>query len=621
MNKFTTLLCALFAFAATAVAQTTFGTFEGDFGELYGFGWSKMETYDVAMRIDNPSLVGKKVVAMRFPMNPDTKHATDFKVWLTRELKVASSAVSPDICLDNAAYVEGEGNMWVEGTLSTPFVIDGPLYAGYSMTMTEADKLADSYPVLIVDRPTAVGCWIHTTRTYRKFFDFGEEESISSALQLVLDDETVPACAATLVPVMPDVYVGAEDATPVSFILSNNGRQDISSIDVTIVGTEDATGRVVTTTERHYELGEILRGSHLGRSATVSFMLDAAEEQGDFHMTNTVTAVNGQPNLDPVATTEAALHVIAFAPHRRPLVEEYTGTWCGWCPRGYVGMEHMKEIYGDEFVGVAYHNRDKMEVTQNFPAPDVTFPIAWMDRVIETDAYFGNTARPFGVQNTWLERSTVPTDANIDVDATLSDDGKSLVVTSTTRFVRDVASANTKYRIIYFMTADGFTDLQTNNFDPSHAGSLGEDMSIFLQGNQKVLLTYYDVVVAMSDLKGVSGSIPTTVKAGRAYTHKHTFKFADAKNLNGNALMTKGITPNAVVALINSETGEIVNAAKISYSRITGIDSVLIDPTPDSPHGIFDLYGRRTILPASGTTTGHPHGAIVIKDGRKTLVK
>lgn len=614
MKRLALLLMTLCAFVAGS-AQTTYGTFEGDFSELYGFGWSKMETYDVAMRVDNPSLIGKKIVALRFPMNPDTKHAADFKVWLTHELTVASSAVKPDVCIDNADYVDGTGNMWVEGQLATPYTIDGPIYAGYSMTMTEADKLADSYPVLIIDRPTAVGCWIHTTRSYRKFQDFCESDAISSALQLVLDDETVAPYAAVLNPVSHDVYVGQEDPTAVAFHLSNNGRETIKSIDVTITGRDKASGEIVTTTQRHHDLGATLPGGHIGRTANISFMLEPAERQGDYDMAITVDAVNGHENLDPSPTTQAQLHVIAFAPHRRPLVEEYTGTWCGYCPRGYVGMEHMKEIYGDEFVGVAYHNNDKMEITQDFPATNVTFPLAWIDRVLKTDPYFGSTSVPFGVQNTWLERCTVPTDANIDVDATLSADGKSLVVTSTTRFVRDVANASSKYRIVYIMTADGFTAFQTNKFDPSHAGSLGDDMEQFLQGNQQVKLTFYDVVVATSGNNGVSGSIPSSAKAGKTYTHSYTFKLADAKNLNGNALMTKGITPNAVVALINTETGEVVNAAKMSYSRITGIDTVLLNHTDGdySTLPFYDLSGRAVTAPASGS--------IVVKDGKKMLVK
>lgn len=39
---------------------------------------------------------------------------------------------------------------------------------------------------------------------------------------------------------------------------------------------------------------------------------------------------------------------------RRVVCEEGTGTWCGFCVRGVVGMEYMKETYPD-FIGIAVH--------------------------------------------------------------------------------------------------------------------------------------------------------------------------------------------------------------------------------------------------------------------------
>ena len=38
---------------------------------------------------------------------------------------------------------------------------------------------------------------------------------------------------------------------------------------------------------------------------------------------------------------------------RRSVVEEFTGTWCGHCPRGIVGMERLSEDFGDRFIGIA----------------------------------------------------------------------------------------------------------------------------------------------------------------------------------------------------------------------------------------------------------------------------
>lgn len=611
MKKFISFLTAFLAFQLAGMAQVVYGPYEGDFTELAGFGWGKMETYDVAMHVDYPSLQGKKIVGMRFPLQGATKGGTDFKVWLTHALTVASSAVQPDITIADAAIRNIDGYTWVEGTLTEPYLIEGPVYAGYSINMATVNGQADMYPVLILDRVTPEGCWIHTTRSYRKFQDFGASDGISSALQLILEDASVPAGSATLTPVDKDVYLGTETPNPTNFYLANTGKDDIRSFDVIVTATDPTTGEVVTSTEKHYELANPLRGSHIGRKMLVSFTLGSAAHEGDFPMTTTITAVNGEPNLDPIDHTDATLHIIPFAPHRRPLVEEYTGTWCGYCPRGYVGMEHMKEIYGDEFVGVAYHNRDKMEITQYYPSQVDTYPLAWIDRTIMADAYFGDTKIPFGIQDTWLRRCTVSTEANIDVEAGYSSSKQYFEVTSKVRFVHDVANANSKYRVVYIMTADGFNDIQQNNFDPSHAGSLNEDMSPFLKGETRVPLRFYDVVVATSDQKGVTASIPTTVKAGKVYSYTYRFKVADVKNSSGSALMTAGITPNAVCLLINVETGEVVNSAKISYDRILGLGTVLADPdlTP-ATDGIYDLFGRRQ----------HPNSTgLRIEAGRKVI--
>lgn len=47
---------------------------------------------------------------------------------------------------------------------------------------------------------------------------------------------------------------------------------------------------------------------------------------------------------------------------KKPLYEEATGTWCGWCPRGTVGMENLAEEHPGEAAQVAVHNNDPMAV-------------------------------------------------------------------------------------------------------------------------------------------------------------------------------------------------------------------------------------------------------------------
>ncbi|MCP1997127.1 Omp28-related outer membrane protein [Flavobacterium sp. HSC-61S13] len=43
------------------------------------------------------------------------------------------------------------------------------------------------------------------------------------------------------------------------------------------------------------------------------------------------------------------------------LVEDFTGTWCGWCPRVAHAIEESEKLYPESFVAIALHNGDNME--------------------------------------------------------------------------------------------------------------------------------------------------------------------------------------------------------------------------------------------------------------------
>ena len=85
-------------------------------------------------------------------------------------------------------------------------------------------------------------------------------------------------------------------------------------------------------------------------------------------LTLTLTGVNGQPNVcaDNQASTDVlSLHHKA---HRRTVMEEYTGTWCSACPRGFAGIARLKQMYPDDFIAVSVHvlNGDPMDVYYDY---------------------------------------------------------------------------------------------------------------------------------------------------------------------------------------------------------------------------------------------------------------
>ncbi|MBR5036540.1 MAG: hypothetical protein IKX69_05080, partial [Prevotella sp.] len=69
MKKYLLLFATLlFACSMQAQNELLYGVYTGS-GTLKGMGTAKAESYDVAMFLNDPSLVGMKIVGMNIPMN------------------------------------------------------------------------------------------------------------------------------------------------------------------------------------------------------------------------------------------------------------------------------------------------------------------------------------------------------------------------------------------------------------------------------------------------------------------------------------------------------------------------------------------------------------------------
>ena len=69
----------------------------------------------------------------------------------------------------------------------------------------------------------------------------------------------------------------------------------------------------------------------------------------------TVTKVNGNQNIAEDNTASNSIIALEKGAERTSVVEELTGTWCGWCPRGHVGLENLKKTFGDKVITLAGH--------------------------------------------------------------------------------------------------------------------------------------------------------------------------------------------------------------------------------------------------------------------------
>ncbi len=160
--------------------------------------------------------------------------------------------------------------------------------------------------------------------------------------------------------------------------LKNNGTTTITEAEVTI---KTNTGIIE----------EMVTGISLtkGQKSVLS-LPEVTLQAGQNTIEVLLTKVNGLPSDEETCNNKLLFLLTAPVPaeHKGVLVEEGTGTWCQWCPRGAVFMDRYDDFYHKRFIPVAVHNgsSDPMLNAEynNFMAFSA-FPNAKVNRGAELD--------------------------------------------------------------------------------------------------------------------------------------------------------------------------------------------------------------------------------------------
>lgn len=559
------------------------------------WGTAKKENYDVAIRLCDGSLAGKKVTGVRIPLAGE-EGLSGFKVWLSRELTLQTvdgkKTNVPDIVSVDAVP---QGNM-LDVTFAEPYELTAEgVYVGWSFNVDELTDMAKN-PIVMTEGTEADGLYLHTSRTYLNWNGMaGKIGGVSAAVVTVSGDFASNSVAMYSA---ADVNVARAQASGVPVILANHGLSEVTSVDYSysVAGLSGV---------EHLDLPEPLSVNYT-KKAGVVLPLPAIADKGHYGLTLEITAVNGADNGEPYRYASSAVDVYSFVPVHRPVVEEYTGMWCGWCPKGFVGLELMNKYYGKEFVGLSYHNRDGMEVmsSSDFPSYISGYPAAWLDRIERTDAYFGDSNTGFGIDKLWKSRRDLLAPASIEPEAAWSDAGHTAIdVTTEVTFIRDATGVD--YRIAYVLVADSLHDdswVQENYFSSNNSYRGMEGLDRFVDAGPEVTGLYFnDVVVNGCDLHGIEGSLPSDIEADRTYTHTYRFDLSGAVNTSGESLVQDKANLRVVVMLIDAATGEVLNANRTESDAEApaGIAGNAMDDGIESVT-FHDLAGRRISTPSGG---------------------
>lgn len=551
---------------------------------LRNWGTGLMETYDVAIRLGGNGLADCKVEAISIPL-PEGDGLKDVSLWMSRSLTLNGKENVPDVASYTVTPAEGVARI----SLPEPVEIGEGLYVGCSFSVSELNDMTKA-PLSVSTSDTSGAFCIHTSRKYSKWDTTGLGLALDMTVTIggefhdadveLADCQEGNVVAGQLwTPTIMIRNLGLEPCRALSYRLSVDGGE---SLEESVVLSEPIT-------------------SYYGNPIAIALNPVSVAGDGSHEWSVEILTVNSIPNTQHHNSGNGQVHVWPYAPERLPLMEEYTGTWCGWCPRGAVGMAKMQEKYGEKFVGMVYHtdaSKDPMVTTT--PATEYAgAPWGVLDRTLDADPFYGLTeyCQSFteGIETAWLMRRDTLTPVEISGTAEWSDEEKNAIrMTAKVTSVRDFKDAD--LRIGWFVVADGLKGttaewLQSNYYSEDERYASG-DLSVLYDSPRYMAGMEFDhVLVYTPDAYGSAGSLPSSMEMLKEYGSAMEIALADAVNKAGESLVQDKSRLHIVLAVIDASTNSVLNCCNVAITDSgAGIGEVGEETVVAERY--YDLLGR-----------------------------
>ena len=243
-----------------------------------------------------------------------------------------------------------------------------------------------------------------------------------------------------------------------------------------------------------------------------------------------------------------AVEVLDFT--RKIVMEEATGTWCGFCVRGIETIKKMSEEYPDNFIGIGLHDDEEMSGAENYGDFIGTNGYGYPGCIFNRNGNWGQVAYSDAKKAVLSNMNS--TIAKIEASATFtSSTNTSVKVSTTSTFLNSNDAAN--YKIAYVVLEDHVGPYQQSNNYSGQTLDPENYMYAWTQKDSYVSMEFNDVARGIyPDFNGLVGSVPTVVESFKGYTYSYTIDLPDNIQNKDNIRI--------VTLLIDGETGEIVNA-------------------------------------------------------------
>ncbi|MGM9862242.1 MAG: hypothetical protein ACI30W_06565, partial [Muribaculaceae bacterium] len=246
-------------------------------------------------------------------------------------------------------------------TLTTPYTIeaDKPFYFGYYYTNTTST--INAYTIVIDYEPTTQteGGWLKYKYNGKYIWDNIAEYYGSLCITATLESDNLPEDYVAVSDMLLPASTAAGSNFDFSFDVTNKGSNKITSVEYTVA----AGSKTETFTKT-------LSGLSYNRSTNIAASIACDNIGVNVPVTVTVNKVNGNANKDANKTASGYINVLGDGAgfDKTVVIEEGTGTWCGWCPLGILAMETLKEKHTDGSLEViCVHNDNEMGVESYVP--------------------------------------------------------------------------------------------------------------------------------------------------------------------------------------------------------------------------------------------------------------
>ncbi|MBR1733378.1 MAG: thioredoxin family protein [Alloprevotella sp.] len=559
-----------------------------------GTGWSV--TYDVAAFIPGGEhfAKGATISGLRFSL-PNTPNLTDVKVWVATALPNAVDRA--DVLVQQVATNAIKRGATNEVLFDEPYTVTAQgAYIGYSLTISSVSNDNDLRPIAYsADVHPAGSLYLRTSEGLTTWEDYSTEFG-ALAIQALFGGRLAANAVGAVGSERVSATRGTETTVPVTLTNYSPGGVRTISYTVSGAGTEE-TEREFTLPEPFMALGDF----------TLKLPVAVGDVGGDVRKQLTVTKVNGEPNTVTDAQVGIELTVLTETLPKKVLVEEFSGTWCLWCPMGARGIELAQKKFGDRMIAVEVHDQDIMWDSSLGYDPLIAqligVPACFINRGPETDPYYGSAGGDvFGLDADIEEELSRTAEAAISLEAEWETAAKNAL--RATAHVTFQTGSEVDYALGYIVTADQLTGtgkdwVQSNGLSGDSSLDGDENLQDLVNGPKNLTdYVFHDVAVAAAGVQGgVKGSVASPVKAGVAQTHSQRIDLSENKLIQDkNAL-------SLVCFLINTETGRIVNAERVHIGD--GTDGISTVSTAPATAKVYDLQGRRLRKPARGMNILH----------------